>query len=219
MGGAARGEGLIRVGRQPEPDDFDVRVRKRGKAFLARVPHPTPKEWANHDYWVDILGELHSRYTRICAYSCLRIPYVDGRSVDHFHPKAKYPGSAYEWDNYRLVFSTLNGRKGTYEDVLDPFEVEDGWFMIEFPSLLVRPSPTLTPGLRSKVINTCKHLGLNEEDTCLRERYDYVRLYCRNLASSDEGIPWATLVSWAPFLARELDRQGLRGTINQIMNL
>ena len=37
----------------------------------------------------------------------------------------------YEWANYRLACSLMNARKDAIASVLDPFEIEDGWFALE----------------------------------------------------------------------------------------
>ena len=54
--------------------------------------------------------------------------------MEHFAPKKKHPDHAYIWENYRLVCTVMNSRKRDFENVLDPFEVEDGWFQIQFNS-------------------------------------------------------------------------------------
>ena len=56
--------------------------------------------------------------------------------VDHFYPKSVRPDMAYEWSNFRLASLKLNCRKREFQDVLDPFTIEPGWFCLSFPSLL-----------------------------------------------------------------------------------
>jgi hypothetical protein len=110
-----------------------------------------------------------------------------------------------------LVCQTLNGRKGTYEHLLDPFNVQTGWFWIDFPSLLVRPADGLDPALAARIIETRDKLGLNDEGTCLKSRERYVKDYCLH------GLPYALLQRDAPFLAGEIQRQGYVGRLNDIM--
>jgi hypothetical protein len=200
------------VAQQQEPAVFDVRVRQRGAAYLAQVPHPTTKQFRSHNYWVEVLAALHDAYRGICSYSCHWIPYDTGAdTVEHFLPKAAHPAQAYEWSNYRLVCQTLNGRKGTYEDLLDPFHIQTGWFWIDFPSLLVKPADGLDPVLAEKVIDTRDRLGLNDEGTCLKARQRYVKDMCVN------GLPFQLVERDAPFLAGEIRRQGLVVTLNDVM--
>jgi hypothetical protein len=197
---------------QPELPDFDEVVRQPGLTFLARNPHPNEREFRSHAYWRKILREFRDAYGGICAYSCHWVPYDTGAdTVEHFLPKRNYPGEAYEWANYRFVCSRLNGRKGTHEDVVDPFLIKTGWFVIEFPSLLVKPAAQLRRELKSRVIATIERLGLNEEATCLKQRYRYVRDYCV------EGLPFNFLQRDAPFLAHEVARQDYIRTLNDVM--
>jgi hypothetical protein len=202
---------VIRVEPQPEPADFDGLVRQPGKAFLKEVPSPTSKQWTGRSYWRKVVATLHDVYGGICAYSCHWIPHdTGGKTVEHFRPKSLYPQEAYEWSNYRLVCATLNGRKGDYEGVLDPFEIEDGWFVLDFPSMLVKPAADLEAGLRAKVLATRNRLKLNDDESCVKARLRYVRLYCEM-----RNLPY--LHREAPFIAREIERQRLVDTLPDIM--
>ncbi len=195
---------MMHVDAQPEPEIFPGRVREPGNQFLAVIPNPTAKQWSTRNYWTRVSGEMHKAYCGICMYSCHWIPFDTGsKTIEHFLPKTTYPREAYEWSNYRLVCGTLNGRKSDYEDVLDPFVIRDGMFVISFPSILVKPSRSLTPSQRREVQATVKRLGLNDEGTCLQARVNYVNFYCRDLVSFDY------LEEEAPFIAFELKRQQL----------
>lgn len=209
---------MIRVELQPEPDEFEALVRQPGRTFLEEVPKPTSRQWSHRSYWRKrkISLALHDAYGGICAYSCHWIPYdTGGRSVEHFRPKTLYPGEAYEWRNYRLVCSTLNGRKGDHEDVLDPFTVRDGCFVLDFPSLLVKPARGLDDDLRGKVIATRKRLKLNDDESCVRARQRYVRLYCDYYRRGTVLLDF--LRDEAPFIARQIEQQGLVDTLPEIM--
>jgi len=202
---------MIHVDRQTEPLEFEDRVRKRGQRFLQNTPRPTAKQWRSHSYWREVGPQLHDAYGGICAYSCHWIPYDTGAdTVEHFLPKDRHQNEAYEWNNYRLVCATLNGRKGTHEDVIDPFAVQDGWFVIDFPSMLVKPNVLLPLDDQGRVLASIERLGLNDEGTCLRSRTKWLGDYCSN------GIPFDYLQRHAPFIASELVRQGLQNTIRQI---
>lgn len=202
---------MIHVDQREEPADFDNLVRRRGQLFLRSNPRPTSKQWRNHRFWHHTRSELHSAYGGICAYSCHWIPYDTGAdTVEHFRPKDIYPADAYEWSNYRLVCGTLNGRKGVHEDVLDPFLIEDGWFVIDFPSMLLRPSSDLTPESRQRVQATIGRLGLNDEGTCLKSRVKWLADYC----STD--ISFDYLRRNAPFIVAELERQNLGTRIREV---
>jgi hypothetical protein len=202
---------MIHVDQREEPANFNDRIRRRGRLFLQQHPKPTPKQWRSHRYWREVGSELHGAYGGICAYSCHWIPYDTGaETVEHFQPKDIYPAEPYEWRNYRLVCATLNGRKGVHEDVLDPFLIQNGWFVIDFPSMLVTPNANLTPPDSEVVQRTINRLGLNDEGTCLKSRVQWLRDYCSNEISFDY------LRRNAPFIVAELERQNLAATIREV---
>lgn len=63
---------MIPVAPQPEPNDFDVKVRQPGSAWLAKkgltAIAPLPTETEPPPYWRACLDELHRSYGGICAY-------------------------------------------------------------------------------------------------------------------------------------------------------
>lgn len=194
---------MIRINEQPEPAIFDARVRKPGQLFLRSYSRPTQKQWSTHSYWRRVLSSLHSAYGGICSYSCHWIPFDTGAdTVEHFRPKSKYPRDAYEWKNYRLVCQLLNSRKGTTSGILDPFSITTGWFIIDFPALLVKPAPGLAKKIAAKVKKTRDTLGLNNEDTCLLMRQQFVTDYCLG------EVSFSHLEKRAPFLASQMKAQG-----------
>ena len=204
---------MIFVQQQPEPPQFEDRVRTPGQLFLTQTPKPSTAQWKSRSHWQRILGELHDAYDGICAYTCHWIAPVTGAdSVDHFVPKSVEPSLAYEWSNYRLVCSRMNGRKGAKQDVLDPFTLKQFAFALDFPSLLLRPSTNCTDETASQAEATISRLKLNEE-LCIKARWTYVRDYCRSL------IPIEFLAEYAPFIHREIVRQELTGIIREVMSM
>jgi hypothetical protein len=203
---------MMHVNRAPAPEHFARLVGNPGGAFLRSTPKPTEAQWRNHAYWSRVQCDLYDAYDGICNFSCHWIPRVTGSiTVEHYKPKSKYPNKAYVWSNFRLMCGPLNGRKGDYEDVLDPFRVTDGTFIIEFPSLLVKPAPNLTRYMAGRVMATIARLQLNDEGTCIKARERYVKQYCQGL------IDFAHVAREAPFIAYELTRQGLEDAIKGIM--
>ncbi|MET0405047.1 MAG: hypothetical protein ABW123_21705, partial [Cystobacter sp.] len=135
---------MIPVTPQPEPVSFDTQVRQPGMAFLAKVPRPSKADWKGHEHWRDASKEMHTAYSGICAYSCHWIPHDTGwKTIEHFLPKANYPALAYEWSNFRLVCGVLNGRKSN-RTVLDPFAFKSPCFILDFPSLYMKPAVSLS---------------------------------------------------------------------------
>jgi hypothetical protein len=195
---------VIPIKPQPEPDDFDEKVRKPGLAFLSKVPNPKTKDWKNRDYWRRSLRDLYDACNHICAYSAQWISRPEGSpTVDHFLPKSAKPELAYEWHNFRLACLTLNNKKGTELDVIDPFELPVNSFILDFPSLIIKPNPELLYPLKERVISTINRLQLNDYDKCIDGRLEWLKTYYEDNSTFD------SLKRKAPFIAYELERQGL----------
>jgi hypothetical protein len=219
--GRGPGYSLIHVTPAPEPRCFEDKVRTPGKLAIAELtgqkPNPPrqggrafkpvaskPEEipWKNFPtYWTNVLPELMESYARVCAYACLRInPITGAASVDHMAPKSRHWAQVYEWDNYRLACSRMNSRKGSFEDVLDPFDAIHDWFQLELVGFQVVPNPTLNTATTHLVEETIVRLGLREQDLCdiREEQANYFW---------DGEVSMAFLRRESPFLARELVRQ------------
>lgn len=210
---------MIRVEPAPEPADFDTKVRQPGlRAIAEMVGEPgLPKRRgrkrevvaASRDAipadrfppcWTEALPELLEAYGRVCAYMSFYIEWVTGAaSVDHMLPKSVDWREVYEWRNYRLACSLMNSRKNDYRDVLDPFEIDDGWFRLELVGYQVIPASGLPADIHAKVQATIDRLKLNDRE-CLKLREEHANAY------SQGDISLAHLRRRAPFLAREIER-------------
>jgi hypothetical protein len=203
---------LIPVVPQAEPVGFDVNVRRPGDAFLKTNLAPSKKEFRPHQYWKWAGKELYEAYRRVCAYSCMYIPTPFG-TIDHFLPKSQRPDRAYEWDNFRLALHKMNGYKADRTDIIDPFSVGPGWFVLDMPSCLVRAGNGLTPEQRQSVETTIEALKLNDDDSLVQDRCDVMLMF----AQGDVKLPF--LQRRYPFLAAEVIRQGVQLTASAIFKL
>jgi hypothetical protein len=157
---------MIHVEAQPVPDSF-AKVRENGLAWLNRkniaLDQPLPSHTQLEPYWRSCLDDLHTCYEGRCAYLAVFFERVTGGgSVDHFIAKSKRADLAYEWSNYRLACSRMNSRKRDYDDVLDPFDIEDGWFNLELITGRIYPNPALSPERFASVQKTIIRLGLDD---------------------------------------------------------
>lgn len=211
---------MIKVVPAAEPADFDTKVRQPGLRAIAelvgapslssRPGRPrrvvaTTREAIPADQfpaiWTEALPDLLAAYGRVCAYMSFYIERVTGAaSIDHMLPKSLTWSEVYEWNNYRLACSLMNSRKNAYQDVLDPFEIEDGWFCLEWVDYQVIPDPSLAPEVLQQVEATIQRLRLNDYE-CRRLREEYVADFLRGDISLDH------LHRRAPFLAREVERR------------
>ncbi len=203
---------MIHVALQPEPADFDVRVRQPGNVFLSAHPNPNSKQWSKNNYWNRISSELYKAYRGICAYSGQWFSKTTSQvSVDHFYPKSTHQELAYEWDNYRLTTQVMNNYKGD-KIVLDPFSIQNGDLIIDFPSCLVKPRKEMNPAEKSKAKNTIQILHLNDEEQA-SQRCSIIMEYI----SGD--ISRTHLEAKYPFIAEELERQNLYEKIKEMMKM
>lgn len=220
---------MLRVTPAAEPATFDEQTRQPGLLAiherLGRTP-PTPRragracerattpagqpierpeDLERHHfppYWTRALDDLFLAYHRVCSYSCFAIHEVTGaRSVDHMIPLSDAWDRVYEWANYRLAATTLNARKRDFRDVLDPFEVGDDWFHMEFVRFNLAPDPTLPEAIRQRITDTIKRLKLNGDKHRKRREKDFTR-YCAG------DISLAVLCEESPLVARETIRTG-----------
>lgn len=196
---------MIRVTVAPEPPSFDARVRKPGLEALERLrAEGTPATEMFRlapPLWRSALPQLMDAYDEICAYSCFRIhPITGSGSVDHMVPKSREWRLIYEWTNFRLASSRTNRWKYNWLDVLDPFELEDGWFRIELSGFQVCPGRRLSAEVRAQVEATICRLKLNDY-ACRTTRESHAADFWRG------RICFEVLVRESPFVALELRRQ------------
>jgi len=88
-------------------------------------------------------------------------------------------------------------------NVIDPFELPVNSFILDFPSLIIKPNPELLYPLKGRVISTINRLQLNDYDKCIDGRLEWLKTYYEDNSSFD------SLKRKAPFIAYELERQGL----------
>ena len=186
---------MIRFERVPEPADFNRRAEVPGHAWLAAHPGARrPK-----DYWTPFKGALADGFRDLCAYSAM---YEPVGTVDHFVSCDEDRSRAYAWENYRYCAARVNSSKGNEPagNLLDPFEVEDGWFEVHLPSLQLRVSDTVPEEFRQRAEHVLVRLRLCDDERILRQRREWYRMYqCGEL--SRDGLRGK-----APLIAAAVDR-------------
>ncbi|WP_437927468.1 hypothetical protein WMF37_52040 [Sorangium sp. So ce291] len=189
---------MIRIERLPEPASFDEEVRSPGNAWLAQHPDAQPE--AMPTLWRPMAHHVADAFKNRCGYSAM---WTRRGTVDHYLSRSTHPEKAYEWDNYRFASGEMNSRKGTWNDrVLDPFEIEDGWFEILLPSLeLVMVEERIPINQRDRACFTLKKLRLQDDDAILEQRQSWY----------DEFLNGEVTLSWlarkAPLIGRAVQRR------------
>jgi hypothetical protein len=220
---------MIRIHLADEPQDFDLKIRQKGNnALLEMCSDPSaPKRRGPKrkikvdrieeipadelpDYWCLCLEDLRKSYRSVCAYFGMKIHPATGlATVDHFKPKSAYPKQAYDWNNYRLASHQANTNKDIYEDVLDPFSIQDGWFVLNIGTFEVEASPDAQEN-KLLVESSINRLKLNDPTLC-KTREEYHDRY-HGLGADEHGNlrrPWPIewLADECPFVLAELRRQ------------
>lgn len=197
---------MIRVSPASEPPQFNEQVRQPGLALIAQLAATAGSEGAIpagefKPYWRRALNDLLTSYNRTCAYLSLHIPRAVGTpSVDHMVAKSTAWDQVYEWSNYRLACLLMNARKGI-ADVLDPFEIGEGWFALELVAFQVVPGHDLPINVHARVVETIATLRLSDS-VCCEARAEYAQAYW------DGEVSLSYLRRCAPFVAKELERHG-----------
>ncbi len=197
---------MIPVTLQPEPADFDERVRQKGHAWLTEagiaLNSAPPKATDLPAYWSHSNKLLWETYSGVCAYLAIYFEWLTGASsTDHFVAKSKHAGDAYEWDNYRLSCLGANRNKNKFDDVLDPIGLPADTFVLNLASGEISPNSLLDAAQKQLARKTIKRLKLDSPDhNAMRAKHfsRYVR-----------GKDAQALQELSPFVWYEAQRQGL----------
>lgn len=161
---------MIHFSAPPEPNNFDQKVRQPGAVWLVQNPAGRPK-----DYWKECKGDLADAFRSLCAYSAM---YEPVGTVDHYLSCDNYRDQAYQWSNYRFASGWINSSKRTADDtVLDPFQVEDGWFEILLPSLQLVLTDAVPAHEVARAKYTLSRLHLRDDERVIRQRREWYRMY------------------------------------------
>ena len=195
---------MIPVKMQPEPPNFDVKVRQRGHKWLRKnninPNEPPPTLPKIKDYWRNCLEDLYFAYSGVCAYLAFHFEWASGPTTDHFVPKSKNAGLAYEWSNYRLACLSANRNKRDYTDILDPFMLLPNTFELELSTGEIIVNRNIGDVAYQKIAQTTiDRLELNHKhyrDMRARHFVDYIKY-----GDAD------TLKDQNPFVYNEAKRQ------------
>ncbi|MBQ6657252.1 MAG: hypothetical protein IJM64_08225 [Ottowia sp.] len=197
---------MIAVQQQPEPPDFDTKVRQKGVAWMRARGiadnQPLPKGTHLKEYWRECKPDVYERYGRCCAYLAVYKEDIGDVTIDHFIPKSLCPDLAYEWSNYRLASALINARKGQSRNVLDPFAVQNGWFHLELVTGHIYPNPALDTPTLTEVQATIARLKLDNANYCGIRKKHFLMYLLGDISETH-------LKTYSPFVWSEANRQGL----------
>lgn len=183
----------------PEPSDFAKNCRTKGNAWLKANTTASSDKFPG--YWREFQPELAEGFSCRCGWSAMHIG-LDG-AVDHYHSRSGPKGRrlAYEWSNYRYISTTVNSSKQALDsEVLDPFEVQDGWFEVRMPSFQLVRTDRVPSALRKKADYTIERLKLDQGTKFIANRIYWYREHRR------KGLPLDRLREYAPLVADAIGR-------------
>ncbi|MBF0164770.1 MAG: hypothetical protein HQM01_09785 [Magnetococcales bacterium] len=185
---------MIRFTPCPKPEGFEARVEVRGAAWLANNATGRPK-----DYWSEFRFQLADAFGLLCGYSAM---YEPNGTVDHFVSCDEDRAMAYVWSNYRYCAGWINSSKQNLQShqVIDPFDVEDGWFEVQLPSMQLVVTDRLPEAYRERAKVMLGRLHLGNDERVLRLRREWLRMY-------EAGLPLVELEKKAPLIARAVRKQ------------
>lgn len=196
---------MIPVTLQPEPADFDIKVRQRGHAWLEKQGIALSAEPPNASklptYWSHSNKQLWEAYSGVCAYLAIFFEWSTGASsTDHFIAKSLNAGDAYEWSNYRLSCLGPNRNKNKFDDVLDPIGLTPNTFVINFASGKIAPNQALSSAQQVAARKTIRRLKLDSPDNNTMRAQHYTNYLTENCSLS-------FLQRNSPFVYAEIVRQ------------
>ena len=156
----------------PEPATFDLKCRQKGLQWLATHPVLTDRPV---DYWSPFRDDLREGFARRCGYFAM---YMHDGTVDHYISwnscRANRPHLTYEWDNFRFIAPSLNSSKRTQDDLLlDPFEIQAGWFEVDIPSFVLRMTNLIPAEDRARAAFTLDYLDLEQGRRAVALRWEW----------------------------------------------
>jgi len=178
----------------PKPALFDENCRRPGLQWL-RI-NRTSKKFPSH--WREFQPDLAEGFHNRCGWWAMRI--ADG-AVDHYLSKENHRRLAYSWNNYRYIAGTVNSSKKKRDDtMLDPFEVQPGWFEVQLPSMQLIRTDQVPQDLRAKADFTLTKLHLRNGIKVRRNRKRWYDDYKANKVTRDG------LRDYAPLIAAAVER-------------
>jgi hypothetical protein len=183
------------VARVVEPPEFAT-TRERGNTWLTRNLTSPDRPPA---YWRDFSMDLGRGFHYLCGYMAL---WTTDGTVDHFVSVDEDRSRAYEWDNYRYVAGWVNSSKQNVvsTDLLDPYEIEDGWFEILLPTLELVLTSKVPPDKRARAERTLARLPIGRDGRAIKRRAVYYEEYQKREIGLDE------IRRRAPLLAAAIEK-------------
>lgn len=177
----------------PEPTGFEEDCRTPGNAWLSANPHAKTSKYPNH--WAQYEDELATAFQQRCGWWAM---WIAEGEVEHFLSKKHHSDQTYEWSNYRFVTGSVNSSKRNHDNkVLDPFEIQSGWFEINLWTMHLKLTDGVPDHLSDKALFTIEKLHLQDGRKVIRCRKAWYRSFKQNRLTLEGLEEKAPLVAQA----------------------
>lgn len=133
--------------------------------------------------WLKFTDDLAEGFAWRCGYAATI--ELQGE-VEHYLSKKLHPDKIFDWSNFRYVSGWVNQQKRTKDEkILDPYQVGDGWFEIQLPSLELVLTDRIPMAERNRAAFTIRSLKLDYGARILRERRHHFRAFLSGAMSLD----------------------------------
>lgn len=199
------------LGPANEPTHFDGNCRQPGAAWLAQYPNDDPH--SKSQWWSQFQPALAAHFSHRCGWLAMDIGLMG--HVDHYLACGNRKGKpsphrhrAFDWSNYRYIEGRINSLKGNLDDrILDPCEVQPGWFEVVLPNFVLKATAAIPPNHRAKADFTLKKLQLFNGHNARWTRWSWYQKHWNN------GSPdLKALYRDAPLVAEAVDRALQQGS-------
>ena len=197
------------LSRANEPQLFNLNCREPGTTWLAAHPDEDPHKQS--EWWSKFQPELARHFGHRCGWLATSIE-LDG-IVEHWlscGPREGVPSPhrhlAFEWTNYRYATGVINSLKGILDNqIIDPCEVQAGWFEVLLPSFELVTTNRIPPGLQDKAKRTIEKLQLRRH----KAQFTRWRWYQRFWNAGNPDL--VALRQDAPLVAEAIERANAAG--------
>lgn len=154
-----------------EPELFDKNCRIPGNDWLNEYPAADPRQQSQ--WWRPFKPDLARLFSHRCGWLGTYIG-LEG-TVDHCLPIVSHRHLSFEWANYRYCTGTINSRKSGSTRVLDPCDVQPGWFRVDLHSFQLLLTQQVPDEFRDLAEATLNHLQLRRGHQARWSRWDWYK--------------------------------------------
>ena len=202
---------VLPLTRANEPRLFDQNCRQPGATWLGLVAHANKDPHGQSQWWSQFQPDLARHFNFRCGWLATSIE-LDG-VVEHWLSCGHRKGIpspnrhlAFEWMNYRYATGVINSLKGTLDDlIIDPCEVQPGWFEVLLPSFELVITNILPDPLKLRAQTTIKMLQLRRH----KAQFTRWRWYQRYWNAGNPDL--VSLRNDAPLVAAAVEKANAAG--------